>query len=109
MIRIQLEFPEEKVAQLEELMNELDVSTKKELINNALTLLVWAVRERKAGRLIASVNEMQGKYKELLLPVLENLVRQKAVQEAFEHAPVGVGEVTTSTHNNLQAPSRTSR
>ena len=109
MIRVQLEFPEEKIAQLEELMSELGVSTKKELINNALTLLLWAVRERKADRLIASVDEVQGKYKELLLPVLENLVRQKAVQEVLAHAPVGVGEVTTSTHNNLQASSRTSR
>lgn len=102
MIRVQLEFPEEKIKQLDELMKELDISTRKELINNALTLLVWAVRERKAGRVIASVDEILGKYKEVLLPVLENLVRQQAVQEALTHSSVSVGEVATP--HNLSMP-----
>ena len=72
MTRIQIELPEEKLKALEELMNETGLKTKKELLNNALTLLTWAVRETKAGRVIASVDEHEKKYKEILLPALEN-------------------------------------
>jgi hypothetical protein len=74
MIRIQLEFTEGRVRELEELMNETGLSTKKDLMNHALTLFEWAIRERRAGRIIASVDEQSQKYKELLMPALEHAV-----------------------------------
>ncbi len=77
LTRIQLELPEDKVKQLEALMEEAGLKTKKDFINNALTLLEWAMREVKAGRVIASVDEREKRYKEILLPALENVaVRQ---------------------------------
>lgn len=77
MTSIQLELPEDKVRQLEALMEESGLKTKKEFINNALTLLEWAMREVRAGRVIASVDEREKRYKEILLPALENMaVRQ---------------------------------
>ncbi len=71
MQRIQLELPEEQVAALDHLSEELGIRTRKELFNNALTLLEWAVQERKAGRFIASVDEDQTRLREILLPVLQ--------------------------------------
>jgi hypothetical protein len=62
---------EEKNKDLEALMAEVGVRTKKDLFNNALTLLEWALRERKAGRVIASVDGPGKNYKELLMPILE--------------------------------------
>ncbi len=70
MIRIQFELPEEKVEELDTLMKEAHITTRKDLFNNALTLLEWAIKERKTGRTIASVDEDNKKYKELVMPVL---------------------------------------
>jgi len=70
-VRIQFELSPEKAAELEELIKETGVQSKRELFNNALTLLKWAVRETRRGNSIASVDEEHGKYRELQMPILE--------------------------------------
>jgi hypothetical protein len=70
IVRIQFELPKDKADELEGLMKETGVLTKKELFNNALTLLKWAIRETKRGNSIASVDETHGKYHELHMPIL---------------------------------------
>jgi hypothetical protein len=80
LVRIQFELPKDKVAELEDLMKETGVQTKKELFNNALTLLKWAVREAGRGNSIASVDEARGKYRELHMPILSSgALERKAV------------------------------
>jgi metal-responsive CopG/Arc/MetJ family transcriptional regulator len=73
MIRIQLDLPEEQVKELDELMKETKVATRKDLFNNALTLFQWAVKAKRAGRIVASVDEGTGTAKELVMPALENV------------------------------------
>ena len=75
MTRIQLELPEERVRELEQLMTQTGTNTKKDLLNDALTLFEWAVNERIAGRTIASVDEQQHRYKEVVMPSLERAVK----------------------------------
>lgn len=70
LVRIQLELPEDKAEEIEGLMKETGVQTKKELFNSALTLLKWAVRETKRGNSIASVDEAHGKYREFQMSIL---------------------------------------
>ncbi|MFZ5453219.1 MAG: hypothetical protein ACOZF2_15275 [Thermodesulfobacteriota bacterium] len=72
-IRVQFEINEGKFKELEELMKKVGIKTKKDLLNNALTLLEWAVNERKAGRIIASIDEEEQKYKEVIMPILSNV------------------------------------
>jgi hypothetical protein len=72
--RLQIELSKDKLRQLEELMEDTNIATKKDLVNNALTLLTWAVRETKSGRKIVSLDEDTKQYKEILLPALENRV-----------------------------------
>lgn len=67
--RIQFELTTERLKALEALMIEIDVKTKKDLINNALSLLKWTIKEIKTGRIIASVDEKNEKYKELNMPI----------------------------------------
>lgn len=89
MTRIQLELADEKVKELEELMSQVGLKTKKDLLNNALTLLEWAVRERSQGRIIASVDEEDEKYKEIVMPVLQNVpvrLTRNAVADQNEEA-----------------------
>ena len=73
MKQIVIDVPDEKIAHLEALMADCGITSKKEFVSNALTLLAWSIRERKAGRIIASVNEATATYKEVLLPALENV------------------------------------
>jgi len=73
MIRIQLDLPEDQVKALDELMKETKLATRKELFNNALTIFQWAVRAKRAGRIIASLDEENRTSKELVMPALENI------------------------------------
>ena len=73
VVRIQLEIPGEKYSQIEALMQKAGLRTKTEFINNALTLLSWAIREVEQGRSIASVDKGNERYREILLPALENV------------------------------------
>ncbi len=82
-IRFQFEFTEEKFKELEYLMRDGNVNTKKELMSNALVFLEWASRETRSGRIIASVDEKNNKYKEVCIPILENL-RSNATQKNLE-------------------------
>lgn len=75
MKRYQFELPDEKASELEALMQETGITTTKELINNAITLLFWSVREVRTGRVIASVDESDGRYKEVLIPAIELAAR----------------------------------
>jgi hypothetical protein len=67
-----MELSEEKAVQLDALMQEVGARTRKELITNALTLLAWAIREKKMRRRIGSIDE-QGQAREVILPILESL------------------------------------
>jgi len=77
-MRIQLELPEDDVIELKALMADAHIETYKELFSNALTLLHWAVQEVRTGRIIASVDEQNAKYKELAMPILRTLAKSAA-------------------------------
>lgn len=73
LVRLQVELDEEKMKELEQLMEEGKARTKKDFINAALTLLKWAMREKRAGRIIASVDEKKDTYKEIEMPILSEV------------------------------------
>jgi metal-responsive CopG/Arc/MetJ family transcriptional regulator len=79
MVRIQLDLPDEQVAELDKLMEETRLTTRKDLFNNALTLYLWAVKAKKAGRIIASVDDNQ-RIRELVMPSIENVVTENKLQ-----------------------------
>ena len=68
--RVQLDLPERQVMELDVLMKETGVATRKDFINQALSLLLWAIKEKKEGRIIASVDEANKHYREVVMPVL---------------------------------------
>ena len=77
-VRMQFELPEARAAHLKEVMETCGLATQKDLINNALTLFEWAVKQRQEGRVISSVDETNKKWKELSMPALEH-VRQASL------------------------------
>jgi metal-responsive CopG/Arc/MetJ family transcriptional regulator len=68
--RVQLDLPERQVMELDVLMQETGVATRKDFFNQALSLLLWAIKEKKEGRIIASVDEANKHYREVVMPVL---------------------------------------
>ena len=81
-MRIQLDLPEARIQELRALMDAADIETYKELFNNALTLLEWAIAESRAGRALASIDEATAHYRVLVMPMLQR-VAPKA-----PHAPM---------------------
>ena len=73
---IHFELSAEKDKELESLMDRLGVGSKIDLINNALTLLQWASEEKEAGRIIASVDTENKRYKPVRLKSLSGALSQ---------------------------------
>lgn len=93
-MRIQLDLPESKVNELKALMEETGTESYKDFFNTALTLTKWAIREVESGRVIASLDEATGKYKELAMPILEAAAQKaadNAQQKELHVASVGNG------------------
>jgi hypothetical protein len=82
MVRIQLELPEDRVAELDELAARLHLRTRKDLLNTALTLLEWAANEKSAGHKIASVDPDNNVLRELVMPGLESLANKRKHEPA---------------------------
>lgn len=74
-MRLNFEFPEERVKELKALQSTLDVDMKT-LVNNALSIFEWCVEETKAGNEIAAVNQSDQTYRVLITPVLQSLARK---------------------------------
>lgn len=72
-MRIQLVVTDAQHAMIEALREQIGATTIKEVFNNALTLLNWAVRQRAEGSAICAINEEKNVHKELQLPALESL------------------------------------
>lgn len=68
--QLRVEIDEEKLVEMEFLMHECEIRTKKDLINNALTLFKWAVGQRKRGQEIAAVDPKDKSFVEFDMPAL---------------------------------------
>ena len=68
--RFQFDVKESRVPEIKALMEDIGADSNRELFNNALTILEWAVGEVKNGNTIASVNEANQIYRELQMPAL---------------------------------------
>lgn len=76
--RLQAEFNDEQMAEFNRLVAEAGLSTKKELLSNALVLFEWAMEERKKGRVICSMNDDETGKRELRMPSLEHAARAES-------------------------------
>jgi hypothetical protein len=91
LCRVQFEMPESKLKDLEWLMRQTGTQTKRELFNNAITLLEWAVKERKRGRVVSSIDEEAGRYSELHMPILSAVKAESTQEETNRDKLASVG------------------
>lgn len=85
-VRMQFDVSPTRLSELEDLMRLCQISTKKELINNALTLFEWAVKESESGNIIASLNEREKRYRELQMPSLATAARTARAHRENGHS-----------------------
>ncbi len=71
-MRIQFEVDETEAEQLDDLMRRTGLRRRKDLFNNALTILRWATRQVAEGKKIASIDEGNETYRELNMPALDH-------------------------------------
>lgn len=79
-MRLQVELDQAAVERLEWLKEKTGSQTLRELFNNAMTLLNWAVKQRMSGLAIAAVDEARQEFRELQMPALEHSSRDSAKQ-----------------------------
>lgn len=72
VLKIQLNFDERGQKLIPKLMRWTGATTYKDMFNNALTLLDWAIDQRAKGRIVASMDETNETYKELVMPALQH-------------------------------------
>ena len=77
-MRIQFDLDAEGLQLLEDLKAVTGLKTYKDLFNNAITLLDWAIAQRRAGRTIASMDKGNENYKELQMPAIERAAPRAA-------------------------------
>ncbi len=88
MKRLQFEVPDEKVVDIDALVEKTGLKTRAQLFNVAYAFYNWAIRERENGRIIASVDEKQGKYKEVEMPgfpVMEEKIENISLDSLFAY------------------------
>ena len=74
-VRMQFDLPEERLKELDSLMDKCGISTKKELFNYALTMLEWAVDETENGHDIAAIDREKKEFYSLRMPILKRQAR----------------------------------
>jgi hypothetical protein len=73
--RVQLDLAPAQMERLNWLMEACSFETRKDLVNNALSLLEWAVLETREGRSVASIDKAAKKIVELTMPALADAAR----------------------------------
>lgn len=64
------------------LLEQTGISSTADLIDNALSLYSWAVKERLRGNIIASVDETNMVYTEVLIAKLEDIMVSREIAPA---------------------------
>jgi hypothetical protein len=102
-MRIELELDAQGVALLEELKALTGLKQHKEFFNNAITLFDWAVLQAISGRIVASMDEKNKNYKELIMPPIEYAARLNPEKKtaAIERRRGASVEPTESEVNTL--------
>lgn len=95
--RVQFNVSDRKLADLDEMQAKLGLSTRKDLFDNAMTLLRWAVRKKEEGLTIAAVDG-NNPHRELEMPALQHIRESRFEKRVFKVAQ----EIGASTDRIIQ-------
>jgi hypothetical protein len=88
LLRIQFDVTPMQMTNIEELIREFSsvISNKRELLNNAISLLKWAVQERKRGRAIGALDTENKVFYSLTFPALDEIQIDTRLKSAQPNA-----------------------
>ncbi len=69
-LRYQVVLNKEKVERIKEMSG---AASNQELLNSALTLLAWALKEKASGKVVGSIDEDASVIKEVVMPILDEV------------------------------------
>jgi hypothetical protein len=78
MARLNLEISDAQMESLKALEKRTGAESMKNLVNNALSMLEWAVQETARGNEIAAVDEERQVYRVLVTPLLQHVAKHEA-------------------------------
>lgn len=88
-MNLQFEISEAEVEKLNLLMKEAGIESYRDLFNNSLTMVQWAIQQVKEGKVVASVDEAAQKYTEVQMDFLNCVAESvKAEQPVSQTIPV---------------------
>lgn len=90
MPRVQFEIDDEELQTIKNLMGATRIKTFSAFLGEALSLYVWSLKERHAGRIIAALNELSGQYKQAVVPSLERVAPTTEQNRVMLPEPVRV-------------------
>jgi len=83
-MRLNLEISDAQMNSIKALQQRTGASSMKELVNNAISILEWAVEETARGNEVAALNESESAYRVLVTPLLQYVAKRE------QPVPVGV-------------------
>jgi hypothetical protein len=72
----EVRISKEEIKWITELSAEVSPDSIKDMFADALSLLLWARKQVKNGRIIASIDEKNKRYRELQMPFMQHLKQQ---------------------------------
>jgi hypothetical protein len=108
IVRLQVEVNQAVMDELERLMENGGLKTKKELLSTAFTLLKWAAREKALGNTICSINEQSLLRKELEMPFLETVAANERSKLREGAGSGGLAQTTVVAEETMTATATTS-
>ena len=76
--RLQFELSSDALAELDHLQAVGGFQTRKDLLNNALTLMSWAIQHAHAGHAVIAIDDKAGAAHELNMPFLAYAAQKAA-------------------------------
>ncbi|MDO9426981.1 MAG: hypothetical protein Q7T93_09095 [Methylobacterium sp.] len=73
--RLQVELPIYRIEELQRLMSISGITTQKDFVNNAITILEWAIEQSQKGNEVVSLNKKHKKYDVLVMPLLKHAAK----------------------------------
>ena len=105
-VRIQIDFAEDRVRDMDSLMERCGITTRKDLFNNALSILEWAIEEQEAAKVVASVDRDGERYVILRMPALDFAAkRAAAARVAASKASSSSSQTGGASVTELKRPS----
>lgn len=92
--RLQLDLSAQRIKEVDQMSELTGVKTRREFVDQAIVFFAWAISERQKGRLIGSIDEDSGGYREVVLPAFASIRYETKNQASSSPLPAALASPT---------------